>query len=160
MPIINSFTAYGIQIEWLLTWFPIQANSAIDAQRTRAGKISYNSTDEPFASGNAALVLLGQGPQAPSAFGDPLSTNNVAGGFITVGLNQEELFALTIEARLRQARQIRSLLAPANALLPFMINVVARGNQPDVEGTALSLHGTITTGRRPAGSVDLYRRGG
>ena len=81
MPIINSFTAYGIQIEWLLTWFPIQANSAIDAQRTRAGRISYNSTDEPFASVNAALVLLGQGPQAPSTFGDPLSTNNVAGGF-------------------------------------------------------------------------------
>jgi hypothetical protein len=150
VPIINSFTAYVIEIEWLLTWFPIQDNAAIDAQRTRSGRVVYRSADEPFASGNGSSLLLGQGPQAPFTFGDPISTNNVAHGSITLGLNQDELFVVTIEARLGQASQIRTLLAPPKTLFPFMINVVPRANQREVHGTALSLHGTITTGKRPA----------
>jgi hypothetical protein len=83
MPVITSFITYRLEVEWLLTWFPIQANAAISAQRTRGGTIPHKNTDEPFASGNYLVHLLGQGLQSPFIFGDPLSTNNVA-----VGLSQ------------------------------------------------------------------------
>jgi hypothetical protein len=158
MPAITSFIAYRLDIEWLLTWFPIQANAAINEQKTRVGTIHYISTDEPFASGNSMIHLLGQGPQIPFTYGDPLSPNNVAVGFITVGVNQEDLFALTIEARLGSANAIKSLLAPPNTRLPFMVNLFRPADQRELYGPALSLHGTITTGKRPADLVtDLLK---
>jgi hypothetical protein len=164
-----SLTSYRLEVEWLLTWFPIQGNSAIDNQKTRGGTFHYLNTDDPFAAGNGLVHLLGQGPQAPFAFGDALSSNNVALAFITVTVNQDDVFSLALEAHLGKNVRHSSLLAPPNVRLPFMLNIIHPAGDRETEGTALSLYGTITTAKRPLdliasafqpGKIEITRSGG
>lgn len=147
---IMSLVSYRLDVEWVLTWFPIQARAATDVQKTRAGDFHFVNTDQPFASGNDKGVLIGHGPQQdPPTFGDPLTPDNVGFGAITVTTNQDGVFSLAFQVSLGPVKRTKSLLAPPNIHLPFMINAIARADNPETHGTGLSLYGTITTAKRP-----------
>jgi len=144
MAAIMSLASYRLDLEWLLAWFPIQGNSALENQKMRAGTLHHLNTEEPFASGGAISYMLGQGQD-----GDPLSPNNVAIAFITISVNEDHAFSLALEAHLGKTVRHGSLLAPPNVRLPFMLNIVHPGGDPETQGTALSLYGTIATTKRP-----------
>jgi len=164
MAAIMSLTSYRLDLEWLLTWFPIQGNSALENQKMRAGTLHHLNTEEPFASGGAISYMLGQGQD-----GDPLSPNNVAIPFITISVNEDHAFSLALEAHLGKAVRHGSLLAPPNVRLPFMLNIVHPGGTlkrrarrcrcmerlRQRNGPSISLRARFN----PAKSQQLYPRG-
>lgn len=146
MAYLTTLLAYRLEIEWLLTWFPIQSGANLDEQRTRSGVIRHRNTEAVFEAGNRETHLLGQGARGT---GDPLAPGNRAVAFIEAGTDRDSLFIVHLEVTLGAAVRRKSLLIRPDTVTPFMANVDARSDDRELQGTALSLHGVITAGQRP-----------
>ena len=142
-------TTYGLDAEWLLTWYPIRASANLQGPKIRGGRFSHKNTDQPFASGNKIVYPLGQGWGPPVQDGDPMAVNNLVHARIHVEVNKNKVFKVELEVVNGTFRQERSLTLQPDLITPFMVNVQAGGDDPVVRDTTVTLHGVFVTGRRP-----------
>ena len=57
---MSLFTRYSLQVEYLLTWFPVRSTAVLKEIRSRAGTFRYINDAQPFSSGNRNVEMLGQ----------------------------------------------------------------------------------------------------
>src|SRR4051794_26068265 len=145
MPI--DFISYSMNIDYIINWFPRRNDAAIDTQRTRSGHFSYNSSNMI----NTFQHLIGEGSDVNGAHSDSFLPLNQVFGQIGVSLNENKTFFVTIFVNIgkegaAQNREKSYSVGP-KADIPFMINVDGKGD-PEIFGTSVSVHGTITTGKQ------------
>lgn len=146
------FLTYGLEVEWLLTWYPKRSND--NPIKIRGGTFRHKTSDDPFEVGNKVNYLLGQGAEGD---GDPISPNNIVAAFITVGVSKEGIFQADLQLNVGSASRSKGLILRPDTITPFMINVAARGDNPEIRDTAAVLQGVITAGQR-IGLLDLLDR--
>jgi hypothetical protein len=146
---------YSVEAEWVLVWFPIRAGAGIDAARMRGGRFRHRNTDAPFSAGNRQAYMIGQG--GGGANGDPLAVANAVHAFITIGVNDDLLFEVDLEAVMGRTRRRQRLVLRPDMRTPFMINVAAAGDERIVQGTAVTFHGVFSTSPR-AGLARIVSR--
>jgi hypothetical protein len=130
--------AYGLVVDWRLTWTPVRADAPIDGPSIRAGTIRIRE-------GTTEVFTLGIGQRGD---GDRLVPGDGWAAFITVGTSAGGSF--TVEPELSfgaPARRDTLVLAPSSRA-PFMISVA--GARPEGAGTVLVLDGVAATGARIA----------
>ncbi|MGL4962897.1 MAG: hypothetical protein ACRC67_16815 [Inquilinus sp.] len=135
------FANYYIQIEWVLTWFPIRQGAAIDRPMMRNGTIHHRSSEfgPGLGAGSGDTHWLGEVEGLP-----PTQT---AIAWATVYADLDNNLSATLDAKLG-AKTARLLLpTPPGQRMPFMLNI-SEGHGGNTEGTSLSVFGTISTGSR------------
>ncbi len=81
--------AYNLEIEWLLTWFPIRQTANLDAVRMRGGTFTHSNTE----FGPQIVRQVGQGFIGE---GDPLG-KDLVGAFIGIGVTPDKVFTAELE---------------------------------------------------------------
>ena len=143
-PVID-FLSYGLEADWLLTWFPIRSVPDLAAPRIRGGTFRHKTNEDVFEFGNSVTYPLGQGAKGD---GDPLAPNNVVHAFITIKLNKAGIFEADLEVHNGSASRKKSLTLPSDGRVPLLITVHGRDDDPVARDTALALQGVFVTGDR------------
>lgn len=156
MPAIFDFESYAVEVEWLLTWYPMTSGANLSEPRIRGGTIRHKNTDPPFTVDNRAVALLGQ---AGTGTGDGLAPNNAVRAFVDVGVDPlSRVFRVELTAHIGNAApRAKSFVLPPNSRVPFLINVVGRADDDIVRDTGAAFQGVVTTGHR-AGLADVVSR--
>lgn len=129
-------TSYQIEIEWLLTWYPVQPNAALEEVQIRGGSFIIANSAIPNENSESIRLL------------DPLGFEGIVNASISVGVFSDRDFRVSMEVTNGAARQKRSLRLPPSSTIPFMINVPAGGNNPIVKGSVAVLQGVCSTTSR------------
>jgi hypothetical protein len=140
-------SAYNLEGEWTLTWFPTRATANLQDVRMRGGTINHRTTDAPFRSGNSVGHLLAQGDQTDKTE-DSLEPNELVLAFITVAVNASGIFVVDLEAKIGSTSRKKTLMLAPDTKTPFMINVRARSGNQAIQNTAAVFQGVFTTGSR------------
>ncbi len=144
-----NLTRYFIEIEWVLSWFPIRGDAVIDRPIMRNGTINHRSDDfgPGIGGGSGGVHWLGEAEGLPP--------NGSAIGFAEVYGDLDHRLSVSLEIKLGGARSSRHLGAPPGQRLPFMLNIAQGGH--GAEGTALTLFGTIVTSEQPGLKLAVSR---
>ena len=146
MPLINDIRTYRLEIEWLLTWFPLHERASIDKPRMRGGTIRHLNSDPTFAIGNRDIVTAGQKLNPND---EELAPNGSVVAFIDIGvagpLNE---FDVAIQVNVGGSSQRRHLLVPPDRRIPLMINVPGHRGDELFRDTAAVFQAVVTTGHR------------
>ncbi|QRM54065.1 hypothetical protein [Sinorhizobium sp. BG8] len=132
-----NLSRYFIEVEWVLTWFPIRDEAVINRPIMRNGTINHRSDDfgPGIGGGAGAVYWLGEAEGLPPA--------GLANGFAEIYGDLDHRLSVSLEIKLGGMRSSHRVAAPPGQRLPFMLNI-AQGGQ-DADGTALTLFGTIVT---------------
>jgi hypothetical protein len=132
-----NLSRYFIEIEWVLTWFPIREDTVIDRPIMRNGTINHRSDDfgPGIGGGSGEVHWLGEAEGLPPA--------GSAIGFAEIYGDLDHRLSVSLEIKLGVARSKRLFAVPPGQRLPFMLNITQDGQ--DADGTALTLFGTIVT---------------
>lgn len=153
MPAFVDLVTYGLEIQWLLTWYPIRATAEIAAPRIRGGAILIKNSDGVFAAGNREVFLLGQ---ALGPGDEGLAQDNAVRAFADVGVSgPAREFDATFEVGIGQAIQRKRYTLPPDLRVPVLINVTSGGDETVVHDTAVAFQAVITSGPRFA-LIDVF----
>jgi hypothetical protein len=142
MPDLRTYT---LKLEWWFSWYPIKAGSPIDVAQVHANSQRYRNTEgfEATSLGDHGTTIL-----------LPVESHFVA-GWIKIETDEDDIFFVTWKVQLGGRERTERIYAPPRARIPFMIDLIGDDADPSVAGTALSLHGTITTGSQ---AIDFFER--
>jgi hypothetical protein len=137
------FGSYTMEVEYLLTWYPMQPNVRISEPRITGGTLVHKNTD--FVANNKKVRRV-------DAFTTSQEEANLIKvvGFISVGvLSPDGVFQVELEVQNGGVLRRKSFIMPSNTRVPFLINVHAPGGDDSISrGTGVALQGVITTGHR------------
>jgi hypothetical protein len=138
---------YRLEVEWLLTWFPIRPTGNLSEARIRGGTGRHSITDfgTGLGGGVSTTYMLGMGAAGQ---GDALAANNAVRGFITIRVTPDKIFEAELEVAIGGRSRKATLVLQPETRTPFMLNVEAAGNEEIVADTAVVLQGVFTTGQR------------
>lgn len=143
---MSIFTNYYIQVDCLLTWFPVKNNAALNGPKIRMDTFKYYADDPPFAAGNKAGRFHGQGL---GGIDDGLDSRNLVRAITTTGVNGDQVFFMEFEAGLGSTIRKQQLIFQPNTITPFLINIrAAQGEDRELRDTALAFQGVVTAGPR------------
>jgi hypothetical protein len=152
MPALIDVVTYDLEIQWLLTWYPVRGTADIAAPRIRGGVIRIKNSAAVFDAGNRDNFFLGQklGP------GDEaLAPDNEVRAFADVGVSgPAREFDATFEVAIGRAIQRKRYTFPPDSRVPVLINVTSGADEPVVHDTAVALQAVVTAGRR-FGLIDV-----
>jgi hypothetical protein len=153
---MSLFTNYRIEVDCLLTWFPVRFSASLKEPRTRMSTFSYRADDQPFASGNKAGIFHGQ---ASGGLEDGLDSHNLVRAITETGVDADQVFFMEIEVGLGRTVRTHRLTLPADTITPFLINVrAAQGEDHELSDTAVAFQGVVTAGPRRSQLVYLVAR--
>lgn len=135
---MSIFTRYTIELECLLTWFPLNSSARLKAPVVIAKTYRHRSDDPPFSAGSAVIHTI-----APP---EPLP--NAAAAFVEVGVDHGEVFFVEIELQIGGAVRKRRLECRPDTTTPFMINVSSKADDGESRDTALAFQSVILCGPR------------
>ena len=146
---MSVFTRYSLQVEWLLTWFPVRSTAFLKETRIRAGTFRFVNDEGKFPLGEATILLLGQGFGEE---GDPLEKDKNVMAFAEIRVDKDEFFSVEFEAKIGRAvfevtRKQHFIFRP-DVTLPFLINVQAHPEDQALKDTMMAFQGVVTTGPR------------
>ncbi len=145
MSALVEFLAYNLEIEWLLTWFPIRSTATLKEVRIRGGTLKHKSNDPPFGVGNRVVHLLAQ---VGTGEGDSLAPEEVVRAYIDVGVRSDGMFDANLQVYIGPTNRSKSLVLRPDTKTPFMINVRPGGDNPVVKDTAAVFQGLFTANPR------------
>lgn len=145
---LEILTTYGLDAEWLLTWYPVRPSANLRETKIRGGTFNHKNTDQPFLSGNELDYFIGSGSMHVQD-GDPMAPNNLVHAFIKVRVNNNKYFEVELQVVNGPFKRTKDLVLQPDSTVPFMVNIQARGEDPVVRDTTLTLQGVFVTGRRP-----------
>ncbi|MBA3871822.1 MAG: hypothetical protein H0X30_21965 [Anaerolineae bacterium] len=99
--ITRLLTGYSLEVEALLTWFPITPAADIREPRMKGISTTYSTSDSVFKVGNAAGLFL-----------DQLATNDAVSAIFEFFVNQDGFFEVTIEVQMAQGAPTRKKHTP------------------------------------------------
>lgn len=134
--------AYGLVVDWRLTWTPVRADAPIDRPSVRAGTIRIRSS---YPEGTKEVFTLGTGQLGD---GDRLIAGHGWAALVTVGTSAGGSFTVDLELSFGAPARKDSLVLAPSSRAPFMISVA--GARPEGAGTVLVLDGVAVTGARIA----------
>ena len=150
------FTNYRIEVDCLVTWFPVRHGAALKAPLTRMDTFSYRADDQPFASGNKASRFL---PQDLGGLQDGLDSQNLVRAITETGVDGDQVFFMDVEVGLGRVKRTERWSLPSNTTTPFLINVLAsQGEDQELRDTAVAFQGVVTAGRRRSELIYLVAR--
>jgi hypothetical protein len=142
MPALIDLVTYRLELQWLLTWYPIRDAADIAAPRVRGGVIDARNTDPVVEVGNSQVFTLAQA-------GDPLSANGAVRGFATVGVGgPARQFTVALEIGIGGVTRRTSYVVPPAYRLPVLINLAAGAEENVVHDTALAFQAVLAGGDR------------
>ena len=113
-------TSYRIEIEWLLTWYPVQSDAELKEVQCRGGS---------FVLENESFLNEGSEKMLPM---DALGFDGIVNASIAVGVLNNRDFWVKLEAANGAAHRKRTLVIPPASTIPFMINVPAGRDRKSV----------------------------
>ena len=153
---MSIFTNYYIQVDCLLTWFPVKNNAALNGPKIRMDTFKYHADDPPFSAGNKAGRFVGQGL---GGIDDGLDTRNLVRAITTTGVNEDQVFFMELEAGLGSTIRKQQLIFQPNTITPFLINIrAAQSEDRELSNTALAFQGVVTAGPRRSQLIYLFTR--
>ena len=153
---MSLLTNYRIDIDCLLTWFPVRHGATLREPGIRMDTFSYAADDQPFASGNKAGRFH---VQAPGRQEDSLDSSNRVRAISETGVDADQVFYMEIEVGLGRTVRTRRVSFPSNSVTPFLINLrAAQGETPELNDTAVAFQGVVTAGRRRSELIYLVAR--
>jgi hypothetical protein len=160
---MSTFTNYGIQVECLISWFPVLDSATLKTPRIRMSSFALHADDPVFVAGNHFVTMHGQA--LGGASDDGLIATNAVSGFTDFSVDAAQVFALRLELHIGRRVRQQVLAVPSNAITPFLLTLhAAAEDDPDIVGTAVALQGVVTAGRRRsellAAFVRLFVRSG
>ena len=135
---MSVFTRYTIELECLLTWFPLNSSAGLKAPVVIAKTYRYSSDDPPFVAGNAVINTI----QRP----EPLPDS--AAAFVEVGVDQDNIFFVEIELQIGGAVRKRRLECRPDTTTPVMTHVSSNADDGESRDTALAFQSVILCGPR------------
>lgn len=131
---------YTIEIEYLLTWYPLRGARHLTGPRIMGGTLidsGPNPTPHPFVSVRPPTI------DAVEEAG--LSVN----GFVNVDLvPQNRFFLVQVQVDIPNVRRIKNFVVPPNTTVPFMINAFATVDDQFANNTGVTFEGVVTTGHK------------
>jgi hypothetical protein len=148
---MSVFTNYRIEVDCLLTWFPVRHSASLQEPRIRADTFSYRADDEPFASGNRAGRFIGQALGGPQ---DGLDSRNLVRSITETGVDTDQVFFMDLEVGIGARVRKRRLSLEAGTTTPFLITLhAAQTEDQELSDTAVAFQGVVTAGRRRSGLI-------
>jgi len=152
---MSIYTNYNIQIDSLLTWFPVKNSARLKEPRMRMCTVKYNTNDQVFVIGNRIGRFIGQGLDND----DALESRNLVVAFTETGVNENEVFYTDFQVRLGRSVRDQRLIFQSNTITPFLINLrAAQEEDPELNDTAVSFQGVVTASRRRSDLIYLATR--
>jgi hypothetical protein len=143
---MSVFTNYRIDIDCLITWFPVRHGAALTVPQIRMDTFSQHADDPPFTIGNkigrfiALDASLGQ---------DGLDSKGFVRAFTTTGVDANEVFSMELEVGLGRRFRTQQLRLEPNTITPFLMNIrAAPGEDQELADTAATFQGVVTAGPR------------
>lgn len=140
---MSTFTNYGIEVDCLITWFPVRDSADLKTPRIRSAKFVHHADD--FLPNTGVITTHGQGG---GGFEDELTSQHVFGQ-TDFSVDADQVFLLALYLQIGRKRKTRRMAVPSNAITPFLL--IVRSSDEDnreIAGTAVALQGVITAGRR------------
>jgi len=142
---MSYFTRYIMEIECLLTWYPLRTSARLKMPVLRSHSSKYVSDDPGWNGGLTAKgVTISSGLNPDKE--DPLSGDVLA--ILETRVDTDEIFFVEIDAMIgRTSRRQRVVCRPGVAT-PVLINVSASMNDEALKDTALTVQCVLTSGPR------------
>ena len=140
------FTTYSLDVELLLTWFPLTTDASLKEPRMIGLNAKFSTKDFPPLTAQG-LRLDGGNPQSLIAF--------TVAAFAEIRVNSDGIFEADLELDIGGARRKKLLQLPANTRSPFMINLSAPGDDQLTQHTAAVFQGVFTTTPLPSLLVEV-----
>jgi hypothetical protein len=143
-------TVCKLEMEWLLTWFPVTSSSPLSDVKMRGGTIIHNNAEASLLGGSTEIHTVGQG----GSEGDPIAPADRVFALITVGVVGDDAltFMITIELANATVRRTKQFALDPNTTTPFMINVPFREKDEISGDTVAAIQGVFTTST-PLGGI-------
>jgi hypothetical protein len=141
---------YGLETEWLLSWFPTRAArpeyAELQHPAMRGGVFLHSTGEFHSLSGGGEYFnhLLAQG-EATGVAEDPLEHDAKVVAFIEIGLSRQGQFEAKLTAQIGTVKQQRSVSLPPDTRTPVMIYVAADGQDEQLRDTAAMLQVVFAT---------------
>jgi len=142
-----SLSNYRIDIDCLITWFPVRHGAALNVSQTRMDTFSYQVDDPPFTIGN----LFGRFIAGDVSLQDGLDTGGFVRAITETGVDANQVFFMDLQVGVGRRVRTKRLSFEANTVTPFLINIrAAPGEAVELADTAATFQGVVTAGRRRA----------
>jgi hypothetical protein len=143
---MSIFTNYSIQVDCLITWFPVKSSARLREPRMRMSSFKYRADDQPFSSGGKAGIFHGE---ALGGIDDGLTSTNLVRAITETGVDTDQIFFMDVQLGIGRNVRNERLIIPSNAITPFQFNVRAlQEDDQEVTDTAVSFQGVATASRR------------
>ena len=135
---------YVVDVDWLLTWFPVKSSSSLNRVKIRGGAFRHRST--VLAGSGAVRHTMGNGQDDD----DPIAFSDEVIASITVDVDENVLFTVELTVGIRASgvltQRIKQFRLDENVRLPFMLNVPAPHDDDRLTGdTVVSFQGIFVT---------------
>jgi len=143
---MSLFTNYRIDIDCLITWFPVRHGAALTVPQTRMDTFSYHADDPPFTVGNLAGRFIALDPSLGQ---DGLDSAGFVRAITETGVDANEVFFMDLEVGLGGRFRTKRLSLESNTVTPFLMSIrAAPGEGHELADTAATFQGVITAGPR------------
>lgn len=140
------FTNYSIQIDCLITWFPVKSSARLKEPKIRMDTFRYWADDQPFASGGKAGRFHGQGL---GGIDDGLTSTNLVRANTETGVDKDQVFIMDFEIGIGRVVRKQQLRLQSNTITPFLFNLrAAQEDNQEIVDTAVAFQGVISASSR------------
>jgi hypothetical protein len=153
---MSIFTNYSIQVDCLITWFPVRSSARLKEPRIRMDTFRYKADDQPFASGGKQGRFHGQ---ALGGIDDGLTSTNLVRAITETGVDKDQVFFIEFEIGIGHSVRNQRLMLQSGTITPFLFNLrAAQADDQEVIDTAVAFQGVVTaTSRRSELVYDVIR---
>lgn len=140
MPNLPDFLVnYHLQIEWLLTLYPIKETIHLNKPMMTGGHAFMESKDFVHDQIQISERVFTSQLQ--------LLNTNILAGFISVTVNQDTYYSIDLEVHSGTSKITRSFLVLPGTTIPFMVNSLVTGEEY-LTDAALVYQGVCNAGER------------
>ena len=138
----SPFTTYSLDVEVLLTWFPLTSDARLKVPRMQGNASTYSNKD----------ILPGHPAQYVTLDGNSnaLFANGGVSAFAQIRVTADSVFDVDVQLYVGGQNRSQRFLIPANTRVPFMIDVTAAENDEVARDTAAVFQGVLTGSPLPS----------
>jgi hypothetical protein len=156
--VMSKYTNYNIQIDALLTWFPVRNSDGLKKPRIRMFRAKYNTDDQVFVVGNRIGTLNGQGLDNDDRLDDSPAYPSVV-AFTDTGVNENEEFYTEFTVQIENSVKDLRLIFQPSTITPFLLNLRhTQEEDPEFNGTEVSFQGVVTASARGSDLIYIAKR--
>jgi len=138
----SPFTTYSLDVEVLLTWFPLTPDARLKVPHMQGSASTYSNKD----------ILPGHPPKYVSLDGtsNALFANGSVSALVQIRVTVDSVFDVDVQLYVGGKNRSQRFLIPANTRVPFMIDVTAAENDEVDRDTAAVFQGVFTGSPLPS----------